>query len=97
MLIHTINFGYYKKINISNQNIKIWTNSSVKDLIKEKYSKYLDFYNNQLLIKSKENIAKLFILNEFGGLYINYNLLTDKFVTESFLRGSSWIPSLTCF
>jgi hypothetical protein len=89
MFIHTINFGYYKKINISNQNIKIWTCESIKDLIKEKYSKYLDFYNNQLLIKSKENIAKLFILYEFGGLYINWNLLTDKFVTESFLLNAT--------
>ncbi len=89
MLIHTINFGYYKKIIVSNQNIKIWTNNSIQDLIKQKYPKYLEFYNNLLLIKSKENIAKLLILLEFGGLYINYNLLTDKFITESFISNTT--------
>ncbi len=89
MLIHTINFGYHKKITVLNFNIKIWNNNDILNLIKEKYSKYLDFYNNQLLIKSKENIAKLIILQEFGGLYLNYNLLTDKFVTESFLSNAT--------
>ncbi len=89
MFIHTINFGFYKKITLSIPNIKIWTNTTILELIKEKYPKYLDFYNNQLLIKSKENIAKFIILQEFGGLYLNFNLLTDKFVTDSFLSNTT--------
>ena len=74
MIANTINFGYYNKFNIDSSKIKIWSCFDVQNLIKEKYPKYLDFYNKLILLKSKENIGKLFILKEFGGLYINIHL-----------------------
>lgn len=89
MIINTIDLGYYDKFNIDKSKIKIWSSSDIQNLIKEKYPKYLDFYNNLILLKSKENIGKLFILKEFGGLYINIHLLNDNFITESFLLNST--------
>ena len=60
MIINTIDLGFYDKFNIDNTKIKIWSSLDIQNLIKEKYPKYLDFYNKLILLKSKENIGKLF-------------------------------------
>ena len=92
MLIHTIDLGFYNKINIDMSNIKIWNDEQIKKLILDKYPKFTDYYNKLTFIKSRENLAKLFILQEFGGLYINIHLLTDKFVDKTFLINSMTMP-----
>ncbi len=85
MEIHTINLGFYESIpNISLPNLKIWNNDDIKNIL-SKEPKYLNFYNNLLLLKSRENLAKYFILKEYGGLYININLLGDKQIFNSTL------------
>ena len=74
MFIHTIDFGFYKKINVNMSNLKIWNNDEIKKLLDEKYPKLSNYYDKVLFIKSREDIAKLVILKEHGGLYINIYL-----------------------
>lgn len=88
MFIHTIDLGNYYKINYNLTNLKIWSNNQIIELIKNKYPKILDYYNNLILINSREYLAKLLILNEYGGLYIHFNLLNDTFINEMFLVNS---------
>ena len=58
MYIHTINFNY-NDTNKLITNLKIWKNEDIKKIIKEKYLNLVNYYNNLLLNKSRENIAKL--------------------------------------
>ncbi len=85
MDIHTFNLGFYEEINIKLPNIKIWYNTDIINLIKKKYPEYLDFYNQLVLNKSKENFARLLFLKEYGGLYINIYLLSDNQINSSFV------------
>jgi len=69
-----INLPKYK-LNISNLNIIIWNYNLILDLIKKKYSNYLVYYKRLILNKSRENFAKYIIIKEYGGIFININLL----------------------
>jgi hypothetical protein len=55
--------------------VKIWNYDLILELFKEKYPKYLDYYTNLILNKSRENFAKYFIIKEYGGLFVNFYIL----------------------
>lgn len=58
-----------------NYNYYIWNYESVIELIEKKYSEWLVFFKRLVLNKSRENFAKYIILKEFGGVFINIELL----------------------
>jgi len=88
MIIHTLKFNNEDINKISSkqiENLKIWSDSDVLILIKEKYRSFEKFYNKLWLNKSRENLAKYLILKEYGGLYINYYLLENKNINNNFI------------
>jgi beta-hydroxylase len=53
----------------------IWDYDSALDLIKEKYSEWEVYWKRLILNKSRENLIKYIVINEFGGAFINIELL----------------------
>lgn len=79
IVIHTIiynEYNLYDKIT-GLENILYWKEIEIIDIIKKKYSNFFKFYCSLLLNKSRENFAKYIIINEFGGLFININILIN--------------------
>ena len=89
-IIHQINLNYHlnKKfillknkllLNNCDYNYKLWTNLDINNLIKNNYSeklfnKYKKCFNHQIRIF----IAKCCIINSYGGIFIDTNLLILK-------------------
>lgn len=80
MNIHTILYNndpidfLNEKIN-SNDKLNIWNNKQIVDLINLKYPEYNIFYKKLILNKSRENFSKYIIIKEFGGIFININII----------------------
>lgn len=86
MIIHTINFNYIETNNLI-PNLKIWKNDDIKIIIQEKYKTLEKYYNDLIFNKSRENIAKIILLYEYGGLYINYYYLSiENKITKEFIN-----------
>ena len=85
MFIHTIiyNESYdrdkiiqeFKKLN--QFELILWDYSSILEFIKDKYPEYLNYFKRLILNKSRENFSKYLIVYNFGGLFINLNMLTN--------------------
>ena len=85
MFIHTILYNeLYDKDKIIQQFKKIngcelilWEYKSILDFFSNKYNQYTNYYKRLILNKSRENFAKYFIIQEFGGMFININIITN--------------------
>jgi beta-hydroxylase len=89
MKIHTIKFNNDSLEEIDNKkfkNIKIWLESDIINLIKDKYKNFEKYYNKLWINKSRENLSKYLILYEHGGLYINYYLLKNPNIDKDFIK-----------
>ena len=76
MNFHTFVYNQNKIIfPICKYNLIVWNYNSVLNLIENKYTEYLVYYKRLILNKSRENLIKYLLIKEFGGLFININLL----------------------
>lgn len=76
MIIHTFVYNQ-NKINLPEckYSYRIWNYNLLKDLIKRKYSDWEIYFKRLILNKSRENLIKYVLLHEFGGIFINIELL----------------------
>ncbi len=94
MIIHTIVYNQNNlKLPKSNLNfdLVIWNYNSILELIKNKYPDYVVFFKRLILNKSRENFSKYIIIKEYGGIFININLLKlfkqdDMLILENFIN-----------
>jgi hypothetical protein len=81
MIIHSYIYNQNKITLPKYSNYVIWDYNSIEILIKEKYSKWEVYWKRLILNKSRENLVKYIVVNEFGGTFITIELLklfTDK-------------------
>ena len=76
-MIHTIIYNDNMQLQIGLDMVKIWKYDLIVELFKIKYPKYLKYYQNLILNKSRENFAKYFIIKEYGGLFVNFYILNS--------------------
>jgi aspartyl/asparaginyl beta-hydroxylase (cupin superfamily) len=83
MLIHTIAHNELQNNNENIQKLKkinkfeiiVWNYTSLLEFIRDKFSIYVNYFKRLLLNKSRENFVKYLIIKEFGGFFINVNIL----------------------
>lgn len=77
MIIHSYVYNQNKIIlpQYQYQNYMIWDYEKILDLIKNKYSEWEVYFKRLILNKSRENFVKYIIIMEFGGVFINIELL----------------------
>lgn len=54
---------------------KLWTDDDNRNLIKEHYHEYLDFYDRYPAPIQRADIVRYFILHKFGGLYVDLDCI----------------------
>lgn len=75
MFIHTFVYNQ-QNVNIPEySNYKIWNYQMILDLIQSNYSEWEIFFKRLILNKSRENLIKYIVINEYGGIFINIELL----------------------
>lgn len=75
MIIHTFVYNQ-QKVNLPEYpNYKIWNYQKILELIQSKYSEWETYFKRLILNKSRENLIKYIIINEYGGIFINIELL----------------------
>lgn len=76
MIIHTFVYNQ-NKINLpkSNCSYMIWNYDSIIELLKKKYIDFEIYFKKLILMKSRENLIKYIVLCEYGGIFINIELL----------------------
>ncbi len=68
-------------------NYKLWNLDECRTLIEEKYPFFLDIYDNYEFTIQKIDSSRLFILNEYGGLYSDLDIHFLKNI-EPLLKGN---------
>jgi aspartyl/asparaginyl beta-hydroxylase (cupin superfamily) len=95
MIIHTF---VYNKNNITlpslpeNSSYIKWEYQTILDLIKNKYSEWEVYFKRLILNKSRENLIKYIVVMEYGGVFINIELL-KLFTTDHMLLISEYYQS----
>ena len=95
MIIHTF---VYNKNNITlpslpeNSSYIKWEYQTILDLIKNKYSEWEVYFKRLILNKSRENLIKYIVVMEYGGIFINIELL-KLFTTDHMLLISEYYQS----
>ena len=76
VIIHTFVYNQ-NKINLPKckYSYMIWNYDLLENLIKNKYSDWEIYFKRLILNKSRENLIKYILLHEFGGIFINIELL----------------------
>jgi inositol phosphorylceramide mannosyltransferase catalytic subunit len=75
---------FYKSCMKINSNYKriIWDSETIKDLIKNNYPEYLNFYEKLPLMVQKIDFAKYVILYHYGGVYIDMDVKCLKNIDD---------------
>jgi len=84
MKIHTFIYNENNNLNVipkNNFNYIIWNYDLALKLLELKYIEWIVYFKRLILTKSRENFIKYIIIKEFGGMFINIELL--KLLTES--------------
>lgn len=75
MIIHSYVYNQNKINLLKYDNYMIWNYETIVNLIKEKYSEWEVYLKRLILNKSRENLIKYIVIKEFGGVFINIELL----------------------
>jgi beta-hydroxylase len=75
MIIHSYVYNQNKIILPQYNNYMIWDYKTILDLIKNKYSEFEVYFKRLILNKSRENFVKYIVIAEFGGIFVNIELL----------------------
>jgi len=97
MYIHTFIYNeYFDKNNTTKYinelldsffkyEIKFWDYEQIYKLVCEKYPRFKNYFEKLVLNKSRENICKYIVINEFGGIFISSLLLQNKSINLDYL------------
>jgi beta-hydroxylase len=75
MIIHTYVYNQNNFNLIEYENYMIWDYKKILNMIKKKYSEWEIFFKRLILNKSRENFLKYLVIYEYGGIFVNIELL----------------------
>lgn len=84
MIIHTYVYNKIKINLLEYENYMIWDFDKICDLIKTKYKEWEIYFSKLILNKSRENLIKYIVIKEFGGGFVNIELL--KLFTQNDIK-----------
>ena len=75
MIIHTYVYNQNNFNLIEYENYMIWDYNKILNMIKKKYSEWEIYFKRLILNKSRENFIKYLLIYEYGGIFVNIELL----------------------
>src|SRR5687768_5764884 len=76
------------KLHHPNWEYRFWTDSDLRNLIRDKYPWFLEIYDNYPYPIQRVDAARYFILYTFGGIYSDLDILPNRPFDQLLREGS---------